>query len=162
MGGLLIRGPVRGARVLPVLAALLAAGCAQEPTGDVSGRAVYNDRLLPSGTVAFYDDKGRVESSLISSDGSYHIPRAPCGEVRITVQTPPVPRGKFAKFGPPSIEIPRRYAEAKESGLTYTVKPGPQTFDIKLTGPPVPADTASTGGKSVDYELQLKTKAKKW
>ena len=82
--------------------------------------------------------------------------------MRITVQTPPVPRGKFAKFGIPSIEVPKRYAEPKESGLTYTVKPGPQTFDIKLTGPPVPADTASTGGKSVDYELQLKTKAKKW
>jgi hypothetical protein len=109
----------------------------------------------------FYDEKGRVESSLISSDGSYHIPQAPCGEVRITVQTPPVPKGEFAKMGIPSVEIPKRYAEAKESGLTYTVKPGPQTFDIKLTGPPVPADTAPAKAKSVDYELKLKQKAKK-
>jgi hypothetical protein len=145
---------------LPVLAALLAAGCAKEPTGDVSGRIVYNDRLLPSGSVAFYDEKGHVESSLISSDGRYHIPQAPCGDVRITVQTPPVAKGRYAKLGPPTIEIPKRYAEAKESGLTYTVKPGPQIHDVKLVGPPVPADTASTGGKRVDIELQLKSKAK--
>src|SRR5262245_52535561 len=69
IGGSLMSDLGRGARVLPVLAALLAAGCAKEPTGDVSGRVVYNDRLLPSGSVAFYDEKGRVESSLISSDG---------------------------------------------------------------------------------------------
>src|SRR5207245_2717948 len=117
MGGSLLGGAGRGARVLPVLAALLVAGCAKAPpTGDVSGRVTYNDRLLPSGTVAFYGEKGKVESSLISGKGAYRVPKAPCGETRITVQTPPAAKGQFAKMSIPTIEIPKRYSEPEHSG----------------------------------------------
>jgi hypothetical protein len=140
--------------------AVLTAGCGSPaPTGDVSGRATYNNQPLPSGTVAFYGADGRVESSLISAKGEYHIPFAPCGEVRITVQTPPASTGGGAGRGIPTIEIPKKYSAREESGLTFTVNPGEQSFDIKLTGPTLGTSGApARGGRRAHPEFEEKSK----
>jgi hypothetical protein len=157
MGGSLIGDTLRGARVLAVLAVLLA-GCAKHlPTGEVSGSITYNGQALPSGTVAFYGEDGRVDSSLIASDGGYSIGNAPCGQVRITVQTPPLAKGRFAGMSIPTIEIPKQYSQPEASGLMFRVVPGEQSFDIKLTGPPVRDNTAA---RSIDIDLKMKMKGK--
>ena len=111
MDGLSIRAWVRLARVLPLLAAWLAVGCGK-PTGEVSGGVTYNGEPLPSGTVVFVGDSpsnSKVDPvAKIQSDGRYHLPRVACGEVRITVQTPPAWKGPMAR---PTIEIPKTYAD---------------------------------------------------
>jgi hypothetical protein len=155
---------VSQARVLPLLVVCLAVGCGT-PTGEVSGAVTYDGEPLPSGTVAFVAEDGRnrdkVKLAGITSDGRYHIQNSLCGDVRISVQTPPAVKGRFAAMSLPSIEIPQKYADADKSGLTYTVKPGPQTFDIKLTGPAsVRKVKASANPETSNKELKGKKKLK--
>jgi hypothetical protein len=150
--------PANKATAALMLVALAAAGCAQRlPTGDVSGRVTYNGKNLPSGSVAIYGGNNQVESSLVAPDGKYHIPYAPCGEVRITVQTPPVATGRGARMSIPSIAIPKRYSDSLNSPLKYTVSPGEQTYDIELTGP---ASIPTVGAKGIDPEAEVKVKMK--
>jgi hypothetical protein len=155
---------IRRAIALSVLAALFVIGCGSPPTGEISGVVTYNGELLPSGVVSFVAESGRnrdkVQLAGITSDGRYHIPRCLCGEVRISVQTPPAIRGRFAGASIPTIELPQQYADANISGLTYTVQPGPQTFDIKLTGPAARKVKVSVDPES-SIELKGKQKAKR-
>jgi hypothetical protein len=145
-----------------VLAALLAAGCGSQSTGDISGVVTYNGEPLPSGTVSFVAETGRnrdkVKLAGITSDGSYHIRQCLCGDVRIGVQTPPAIGGKFAAMSIPTIGIPKQYAEPDTSGLIYSVNPGPQTFDIKLAGPVTRKVKASDNPES-SFELRGKQKS---
>lgn len=164
---------VPGGRCWPVLLAVLLGGCTRA-TGSVEGHVTYNGKPLPSGTVSFLTSDGRVETSRIAPDGSYHIPKIWVGEIRISVQTPDPKRllrgpkssrqasdaakvpdaPEIAKLAArrdalivPSVAIPARYGDPEQSGLTYTVKQGEQTFDIELTGPPAGNLPASrTGG----------------
>jgi hypothetical protein len=40
------------------------------------------------------------------------------------------------------VDIPGRYRNTENSGLTYTVNPGPQTHDIELSNAPSPVPGA--------------------
>jgi hypothetical protein len=135
MDSLSIRAGVRRARVLPVLAVWLAIGCGAPPMAEVSGEVTYNGEPLPTGTIAFMTDdvpnRYQIATTIIRN-GRYFLPKVACGNVRITVNTPPNTKRE------PSIEIPKDFADMEKSGLTYTVKPESQTFDIKLSGPPAP------------------------
>jgi prepilin-type N-terminal cleavage/methylation domain-containing protein len=64
--------------------------------------------------------------------GEYEVKGVAVGPAKITV------RQILDPFAPPSArapvkEIPLRYRSADDSGLTYTVVSGPQTYDLKLT-----------------------------
>jgi hypothetical protein len=59
-----------------------------------------------------------------------------------------------------SIEIPKKYEDPQESGLTYTVVTGPQTFDIKLSGPLNPRRTDPNAKPGNDPESTLLKKGK--
>jgi hypothetical protein len=147
---------LRGARVLPMLAALLATGCGAPSRGEVSGVVTYNGAPLPSGIVVFMNEgvpsQYQVASTSIGGDGRYHLPQVACGDVRISVNTPP-PVGPMR-----GVPIPKHYADLEKSGLTYTVTAGSQTFDIKLSGPPAPP--SNKGGKSLSPDDKLKQKRK--
>ena len=154
----------RQLKIVPLLIALLAAGCGPKPTGEVSGLVTYNGEPLPSGIVAFVGDdesnKEKVETGGIGPDGKYRVQRLLCGKVRITVQTPPIVTGPFAGASVPSIEIPKKYAELTESGLTHTVTVGPQTFDIKLTGPALGRTGVGAGSPKLEDTLEMKQRLK--
>jgi hypothetical protein len=119
----------------------LVAGCGRSaPTGDVSGVVRFDGNPLPSGTVAFVAEDGRSTSAMID-DGKYHIPRAPAGPVKITVQTFPPSPGVVPPDTPPAsikqpslryVQIPEHYSDHTRSGLTCTVEPRTQTHDIDL------------------------------
>ena len=128
------------------IALLAAAGCA-DPTGHVTGTVVHRGQPLTGGRVTFLcDGKGRpVVTSPISESGSYEMPKLPVGKVRISVQTfkrqPKPPPEKHPATGElidnwedygPYVPIPQRYAAPHTSGLEYTIKDGPQAFDIVL------------------------------
>ena len=125
-----------------VLLPVLAAGCGRAaPTGDVSGVVRVDGTPLPSGTVAFVGEDGRAASAMIQADGSYRIPKAPVGPVRITVQTfapspgvvpPDTPPGSVKQASLRFVSLPEHYADHTTSGLSYTVEPGAQTHDIDL------------------------------
>jgi hypothetical protein len=124
------------------------AGCAPR-TAQVSGKVTFKDKPLPAGTVIFTSDDGkRVDTSEIAEDGSYTMAHAPVGPVKISVQTHRPPTiglakapvmhmgdnvGKVEDKVGKYVAIPPKYAEPADSGLTFTVQPGPQTHDITLT-----------------------------
>ena len=119
---------------------LLAAGCGGRPMGDVSGTVTFRGEPLALGTIAFMSADGSVVQGNVQ-DGVYHIAKVPLGLAKITVfahpspiwpnmvdqvQAPPAFRKKF-------VPIPERYQNADQSGLTYTVVRGKQTYDVPLT-----------------------------
>jgi len=143
-----------GVVLLVVLPALV--GCGKR-TGVVTGKVTYQNQPLTSGAVIFHGTDGRVDSGAIDSEGRYTIPQAPIGPARVTVQvgqSGPVPRvsgpGRTAaakhpgdakagthpsKAGAPQgkpLVIPPKYQDPTQSGLTWTVTGGNQTYDIKL------------------------------
>jgi hypothetical protein len=159
------------------------AGCSGSTTAHVSGKVFLADgKPLPGGTVWFFPTDGSKSlpaSAQISEEGSYDMPKAPLGQVKITVTNlelkddmpPPVGQGggipkmggakgpmtgkgaatKGAKMGPMDdskgaappwqpppkppgtyVPIPARFSKPETSSLSYDVKPGNQTYDIKL------------------------------
>jgi hypothetical protein len=126
-------------RFLPI--ALLLTGCGYPP-GRVVGRVTYKGAPLTSGSVMVHASDGNQYPGSLAADGTYHIDNIPVGPARITVhshsQTPPglldkdrnKPAGREAAV---FVVIPRRYAQANESGLTCSVKSGEQRCDLDLT-----------------------------
>ena len=134
---------------------------------EVSGQVLFKGKPLPGGRVTFAAIKdGFASSAPIDENGNYQV-NAPIGEVLISVDNRMFqPRGGAGKGkrsaqtkGPdhhpkrpdaqeveaePSkgrryVPIPGHYANCDTSGLTYTVKPGAQTYDIELSDSPGPA-----------------------
>ncbi|MFM8579038.1 MAG: hypothetical protein ACKOCN_09600 [Planctomycetaceae bacterium] len=127
--------------------ALLIAGCGsgKEPGEKISGRVQLGKKAVPSGTVSFIaDGKGGSVAATQITNGRYSL-EVPKGSYRITVTTP-------AKAGSPpegtpdsqnlkktkTIEIPARYGDFGNSGLSLVVKKGPQSHDIALKPDPPP------------------------
>jgi hypothetical protein len=109
----------------------------------VSGKVIYQNKPVPSGTVTFVGEDDRVESAEIQEDGTYTIAKAPVGPVKIGVRTyetwvPPtqsqlpgqVPEAPPAKK--PLVRVPDDYRNPDTSGLTYVVGPGGQTHNLEL------------------------------
>lgn len=129
---------------------------------EVSGKVLIDNKALPGGQISFVAAKsGFAASGNIDENGNYHI-KAPVGEVTITVNNTALQtqsgggaskkvKGKGGGQAPKElphpkevekdvqpikghwVSIPSRYANADTSELKYTVTPGPQTYDVKLT-----------------------------
>ena len=128
---------------------LLACGC-EKPTGKVSGKVILDDQLLKGGgTITFEGEKGGV-SGIITPEGTYTLPDMPVGNVTIRLGSGfrAGPRARVVANGPPPKKepkrpsspeaepvnnIPKKYTDPEANVLTYTVKPGEQTFDIILS-----------------------------
>lgn len=123
---------------------------------EVSGKVLFKGKPLPGGRVTFAAIEGGFASTRpIDENGNYKI-NAPIGNVLISVDNrmlqPRKPGGK-AKASPKRrpkrpdfqvveeepikgrryVQIPEHYANCDTSGLTYTVKPGAQSYDIELS-----------------------------
>jgi hypothetical protein len=137
-------GPER--RVLWVstlLLTLAGTGCGPR-VGHVTGKVLYGDKPLPSGTVRFVGPDGsRRGFSPIAPDATYRIENVPVGLVKIAVVSEPrVPPGLRNVSGPGSpasdqtkddyMPVPARYRDAEQSGLTCSVEWGTHTHDIVL------------------------------
>jgi hypothetical protein len=127
------------------LVVLALIGCASKNEGVVSGTVTYQGKALTMGTVSFLDSSNQwLASSRINKKGQYEIQsKVPAGPVKITVTTPgsskaggrgpnPGAKNKLGEPFPQVIPIPAKYSSADSSGLTYTVKPGENNFDIDL------------------------------
>jgi hypothetical protein len=149
-----------GAGLLAV--ALVAAGGCSKKQAVVTGKVTLKDgRPVTVGTVSFWGADNRVGTSQIAADGSYHIPDAPVGEVKITIEAPPPRMGMGPGAGkmpeaPPGLGMPadkvpegmskdplaskvivpvnERYKDAKKTPLSWTVadSKAPQEHDIVL------------------------------
>jgi hypothetical protein len=123
---------------------LLVLGCGGR--GDVSGKVTYKGKPVPFGTVLFEGSDGNLSQGNIRADGSYSVsPPVATGEAKVAVNSPnpkssdliPINRDGAPPLKPPPdipgwFPIPKEYGTPSTSGLTYTIKRGPNTIDIEL------------------------------
>ena len=137
-----------------LISLLVFAGCGSKP-GFITGKVTYKGKALNSGAITFYGADGRTDSGVIKSDGTYVVPSAPTGPVKVTVvvrqvKAPPKPRTGPGANSPahpgskdttppptpettiPAVLIPAKYESPDQSGLVYMVTGGNQTIDIDL------------------------------
>jgi hypothetical protein len=116
------------------LLALAGIGCGPK-VGHVSGRVLFKNEPLSSGTVTFVAADGKRKSCVIAPDQTYTLGSFPIGLVKIGFASHSrVPSGLQQDQSPvPAIpQIPVKYKNPEESGLNYVVKAGNQFFDIDL------------------------------
>jgi AhpC/TSA family len=139
----------RNALLYALLAWASLTGCRRDLPVDntVQGIVTYGEAPLREGRVTFLGDNGKVGAGLIESDGTYRILNPPQGPGRVVIMTFPknrpglnqatVPAPKkglaFSVVPPrPEVRLPERFMDPLNSGLTFFVKPGAQTIDIRL------------------------------
>jgi hypothetical protein len=118
---------------------VLIAGCGPQ-FGDVSGTVKFKGEPLKTGTISFYDQANKVQSSPIGPDGTYSVSKVQAGPVKIAVSVPLAitmgpPRGDApmpARPWPGVPALPTKYQDPEQSGLTMEVKSGSQQFDVRL------------------------------
>ncbi len=117
---------------------LFVAGCGHSPLdGRVEGVVTVAGKPLPCGTVVFYPVGGGPPAyGEIDAHGHYVATTGSqrgllSGQYRVTVfsvgQSP-----DLKHFVPGPRLAPERFSNADRSGLTYTVKPGRNHYDIPL------------------------------
>jgi len=151
------RGLSRWLLLVAAVMPLGLAGCSGASVGTVTGKVYTKDgKVVKGGYVTFLTaDKQVSRLSSIGEDGSYTIDQIPAGDVKIGVETESVrqaasrPSNRPPKDAPAGagntnqpanpadlakryVKINPKYADADQSGLTYTVKGGKQEHDIKL------------------------------
>jgi len=135
----------------------LFAGCgpAHPPAPSVSGVVTFEGEPLTEGCVTLFGSGGAVASGDIQRDGTFRVPHAPLGSVRVSIVqlTRGTPFLQSTKLDGDASEIPlfknkpvaqahteeipqqilaQRYADPERSGLSFTVIPGPQEHDFHL------------------------------
>lgn len=139
----------------PCLSAVVGCGDSKPtrgPTGAVSGKVTLNGKPLPAGcTIVFtHQEKSVPATAPIGSDGSYSLSSVVAGAQKVSFNAPakaaaaaPDPSnpeaykafmmGKGAKStAEDKPSFPKRFMSPDESGLTFTVQEGPNTYDVDL------------------------------
>lgn len=131
-----------------LLASLFLLGCGQSgpPRATVTGQVKYKGEPLPMGSITFVGENNVVASAPIQN-GSYTMPNAPVGKVKIAITTPTITPQDQKQFKqviegkttggatppPKMVPVPEKYTNPETSTLTYTVTTDPkQSHDIEL------------------------------
>jgi hypothetical protein len=147
-------GGLRAASPLLMGLLIAATGCGGSGTAEMSGAVHYHGKPVRSGTVMVFDAAGTAHPADIGPDGTYAVSGIPVGAVQLSVQSPDPARSvRTAPFTPkqrkmqlnPFVSLPRPpakrdgwfplpavYSTPASSGLSTTLKSGPNAFDIDL------------------------------
>ncbi len=116
-------------------------GCgssASSTIGTVSGQVTFSGQPVKAGEVTLYSPgAGSGATAAIDGEGHYQFQEPlPAGDYQVAVLPPPPPPPQDAV--PVAVEvkaddIPGKYRDFNSSGLTLSVKPGDNTFDISMT-----------------------------
>lgn len=130
--------PRRCVKLCLLASSLVFSGCGpDEPVyeyGTVSGVVTYQGKPLDHGRVIFQHASGPAVDAPINADGTYKL-NAVVGETRVAVDCRKPDRqlgGVRKEVIPGESLIPEKLSSTERSGLTYTIKPGEDTYDIKL------------------------------
>lgn len=120
---------------------LVLVGCGGRYDASVSGTVSLDGNLLNSGAVTFHPvAKGPAVIGSIGADGTYELKTGdskglPPGDYVVTVKAisaPPTDTMTPAELDALSIS-PIRYGNLKTTDLRYTVEPGRNEIDIRMT-----------------------------
>jgi hypothetical protein len=117
-------------------------GCGGGAESKVSGMVTLDGVAVGPGTVVFapLDGTSNPADGAIQMDGSYFLKTSrevglKAGKYRVGVTVldqPDVQPGERSMIEAKYV-TPQKYADPSESGLEYTVEPGENTIDIKLS-----------------------------
>jgi hypothetical protein len=112
----------------------------------LTGRVTYKGQPLQFAAIVI-TGAGGTGGGALNQDGTYRADNLPLGEVKIGVDTDAA-RGDFqsvvmaasykgpdangAGKAPKFVSVPAKFADPEASGLTTTIKPGANTFDIDI------------------------------
>ena len=136
----------------PCLAAMVGCdtGGLSGPTGAVSGKVTYNGDPVPAGSMVnfVHDETSMAATGATGADGSYTLQMQGEGEVlagayQISVSPPAqaeedpeayaaMMTGGDAAAEQPAGPFPQKYQAAASSGETFTVKEGPNTYNLDM------------------------------
>jgi len=107
------------------------------PTAQVTGTVTYAGQPVKTGEIWFVaPDKGYSSSGPIAADGKYSISESlPPADYKVFITPTRITKAPMPGAAPPAAEplgIPDRYQTDSMSGLTATIKEGPNTQDFKL------------------------------
>ena len=107
-----------------------------ETGATLEGTVTYGSEPVPAALIIVAGDNGSAQGS-IGDDGRYVVNNAPVGQVKIAVNTAAAARanmGAKAPKGPPkgSVNVPGKYSDPMQSGITTTVNSGSNTFNIVI------------------------------
>ena len=118
----------------------------------LQGTVKYGGEEVQYALVVVQTADGKTAAGMIGEDGHFHIVNAPVGEVKVGVNTTAA-RGAFqtaimqagAMTGSPDggktgrkkvnlkfVDVPAKYIEPGNTGLTTTIKKGENTYDVVL------------------------------
>jgi len=126
---------------LAILSLILLSGCGADLGATVSGTVFLDGQPIDHGMVVFYPvDRGAVSSAKVGGDGTFELRTASKdgikpGDYVATVsyrRGDPEPTMTEAQLDALNI-APKRYREKATSDLRFAVKPGANTFEIKMT-----------------------------
>ncbi len=131
-------------------------GAARSPSQPVKGLVVLDGKPLSSGVVVLVSSKDSGEYfGNIGSDGRFTIKTgedqgAPEGDYRVRIDPELKPKQTTrTKKVAANLPYPGRYADETTSDLSFTVKPGENDLDLKLTKSPA-TSKQERGGSSKD------------
>jgi hypothetical protein len=150
-----VRRPALGRAATLALWLVAGSGCNTGPlrseiTGaTVKGTVRYQGKPVTGGTVRLTSvtDDNKSMMGMLLSNGTYEVPNAPLGEVKIVVETDSAkfdrttmlrqakPEGlDLSKLPPPMkfVPIDPKYSDPAKTPLRMTVGKGEQTFDIEM------------------------------
>jgi hypothetical protein len=121
---------------------LLGCGGSREKPCPVFGKATFQGKPISAGVIRFSNPQAAIDMTAdIGVDGAYEVRMAhgaglPEGTYRVAVMPPrrPWPLGpiKERPKPPDCRNIPEKYRQPLTSGLTLTVKPGDNRFDVDM------------------------------
>jgi len=153
-----MRASIRFGRAAgPALTALVLLACScryvkeerlPESGATLEGTVKYADEDVHFAMIQVMGPDG-VATGTVQEDGRYRVENVPVGEVRIGVNTAaalgqyqskamggaykgPEAKGKGKVVGVKFVPVPDKYAKPETSGITTTIKKGPNTFDIVI------------------------------
>jgi hypothetical protein len=124
----------------------LLAGCGSEGgTCTINGKISSKGKPLICGMINLVGPKGETAAGAIEADGTFFVPNAPTGLVKVgVISEKPVVFKAVVKEGAPAPPIPAgpdvnkwfpidaKYADPKTSGKEITLKSGTNAIDIDL------------------------------
>lgn len=126
--------------------AALAAGCGGG-AASATGKVFVDGRQVRTGTVTFYGADGVGVSAVLDGDGVYRVTGLAPGVVTVTLSSPPpgeggaaAATGRAAVKGPKEpkdrpkdpnwFPVPAKFEAAATSGVTASLKSGPNDLDV--------------------------------
>lgn len=122
--------------------AILLSGCGKEKPNPVSGVVTFQGKPVAAGTIRFSNPTTAVDIvASLKSDGAYEVVMAngkglPEGTYQVAILPPraEMPLGPMRPMPKPQSHpnIPEKHRDPSTSGLTFTVKPGSNRFDVDM------------------------------